>query len=467
MPAFAGLQTNFATWLILASVIAIWVGSIRLVPGWASEGWRSVLKSLYGFVWLGFAVDVVLRFLMLSYNAVEWGDSSPRLLAPSVDTVNTTLAYCGMFWALVALAYRFAVRRQSAGPLGIVRKFTLDLVYAAAFPVALVCSVLFYIISTPGILPLALVTPLAGVACLYVVPATVVWWDHFRRPGPWWRVGSIALLTLMPAVVNGWRNPYRESFAPLLVIPLLAALFAGRRPKLRALVPAGLVCFLALTTFVSAYRSIKWEGARPEELASEMRAGGLVDWFTGNWGERMARFHSFDSILLTVQLVPRAIPYSGRSVLVAPFVRGFVPRAVYGDKAAADAGIKFGQEIWAFDDPQTRDHGGMAIAPSMPGDLYESGGPLDIALGALLWGALVGLVDGWKGYLPQHCAAGITVLVATHCAMSVERDFDHSVAGFIQIFLVLIVVGGVLALARRRNAEFAMDFNPALERPGA
>jgi hypothetical protein len=47
--------------------------------------------------------------------------------------------------------------------------------------------------------------------------------------------------------------------------------------------------------------------------------------------------------------------------------------------------------------------------------------------------------------------------------MSVERDFDHSVAAFIQIFLVLIVVAGVFALARRRSADFEMSFDPALD----
>jgi hypothetical protein len=220
---------------------------------------------------------------------------------------------------------------------------------------------------------------------------------------------------------------------------------------------------LALTSFIGAYRSIKWENARPEEVASEMRRGGVMDWFSGNWGQRLARFHSFDSILLTVQLIPSARPYSGRSVLVAPFVRGFVPRLINGDKAAADAGERFGAEIWAFDDPMARDHGGAAIAPSMPGDLYEAGGVLDIAMGALIWGALLGLVDGWKGHLPRDCAAAITALVATHCAMSIERDFDHSVAAFIQIFLVLIVVGGLLALARRRSGDLAMDAYPSFD----
>ncbi len=90
----------------------------------------------------------------------------------------------------------------------------------------------------------------------------------------------------------------------------------------------------------------------------------------------------------------------------------------------------------------------------MPGDLYDAGGPIYIALGALIWGALLGVVDGWKGHLPAWSAAAVTALVATHCAMSIERDFDHEVAGMIQIFLVLVVVCGGMMLGRGRRVEW-------------
>jgi hypothetical protein len=108
----------------------------------------------------------------------------------------------------------------------------------------------------------------------------------------------------------------------------------------------------------------------------------------------------------------------------------------------------------------------------MPGDLFEAGGVLYIALGALLFGTLLGLVDGWKGHLPNFSGAAITALVATQCAMAVERDFDNSVASMIQTLLVFVLCAGLVALARRRNAEFAVDsqsnftpdFNPTLER---
>jgi len=455
MPGSAGLQTNLVTWLAMAGMTACWLMSLRLVPDWKRDGYTALLRSLFGFVWLDFGLDIVLRFPMLAYNAVEWGNGTSRLVAIPVETVNLTLAYSGIFWLMTSAGYWCLLRRPSAGPLRITRTLNVELAYAAAVPVALICSILFYLTDTPGLVPLALLTPLAAVAALYVLPATIVWWDHFRRPGPAWRVGSMQLVVLLPAAVNACRSPYRENVAPLFLIPLLGAVFAGRRPALRKLAPAAVVCFLIVSSLVGAYRAITWENTRPEEVAHEMRQAGLVEWFAGDFGQRMARFHSFDSFLLTMRLVPRAQPYSERNLLVNPFIRAFVPRLVNSDKAAADAGEQFGSKIWAYEDPTARDHSGAAIAPSMPGDLYDAGGLFYMVLGGLIWGALMGLLDGWKAHLPAFCAAGVTALVATHCAMSIERDFDHEVAGLIQMLLVLVVVAGLFALARRRAPEFA------------
>jgi hypothetical protein len=465
MPGFAGLQTNFLTWLILAGVTACWVMSVRLVPGWAKEGWPSLLKSVYGFVWMDFGLDILLRFLMLCYNAVEWGNNTPRLITLGADTVNAALAYCGMFWLLVALAYALAVRRKGAGPFVLGQAFTLEFAYEAAIPASVVASVIFYLIEGQSRLPLVLITPLALLADLYMIPAALIWWDHFRRPGSAWRIGSIHLIVLMPALIRGWRSPYRENLAPVLLIPLIAALFAGRRPVLRKAIPAGLVCLLVLSSAVSAYRRIKWENVRTEEVAREFAEGGIGGWLTGASNEPTHRFHGFDSMLLTVKLVPAMEPYSERKVLVAPFLRGFVPRFIYSGKGAASAGVNFGSRIWAYDDPATREASGASIAPSMPGDLYDAGGVLYIALGGLIWGSLLGLVDGWKAHVPAFCGAAITVLVATQCAMSVERDFDNSLATFIQTLLVFVLTAGLIALARRHNANLSYGFHPGLERP--
>ena len=188
-------------------------------------------------------------------------------------------------------------------------------------------------------------------------------------------------------------------------------------------------------------------------------------WLTVASDEPTHRFHGFDSLLLTVALVPSLEPYSERNVLLSPLVRGVVPRFLYSGKSGADAGIDFGSRIWAFDDPAARENSGASIAPSMPGDLYDAGGVLYIALGgAHLWDA-----PGPGGWMEgpsarRFPAAAITVLVATQCAMSVERDFDNSIATLIQTLLVFVLVAGVVALARRGSTDYSLGFNPSLER---
>ncbi len=447
----------------MAGMTACWLVSVRLVPDWKRDGWRALLRSLYGFVWLDFGLDIVLRFSMLAYNAVEWGNGGLRLIALPVPTVNTTLSYCWMFWVLVAAAYAIAVRRRGAGPLGVARALTPDVAYAAAIPFALLASVIFYL-TEGGHVPLMLLTPLSLLANFYMVPAAIIWWDHFRQPGPKWRIGTIQVVVLLPALVRGVVSPYRENLAPILLIPLIAAMFAGRRPSLLKIVPAGLACLLVLSTVVHSYRLIKWQNVRAEEVAREVGEGGLSGWLAAASDEPTHRFHGFDSMLLTVALVPSLEPHSGRNVLVSPLVRGVVPRFLYSGKSGAGAGIDFGSRIWAFDDQATRENSGASIAPSMPGDLYDAGGVLYIALGALIFGVLLGLVDGWKGHLPAFCGAAITVMVATQCAMSVERDFDNSIATFIQTLLVFVLVAGVVALARRGSNDYSLGFNPSLER---
>ncbi len=463
MPEFAGLRTDLTTWIVFAATVLCWLGSLHLIPNWRRNGWPAILQSVYGIVWLDFGLDILLRFAMLAYNAVEWGNGTPRLVALSPDIVNTTLIYSGAFWVLVTLAYAVAVRRRGAGPLAVTSTISPDFAYSIAVPFSMLASIGYYLAET-GRLPLAVLTPVVLLSSLYLVPAVVVWWDHFRRPGPLRRIGSLQAMVLLPAIVRGVVSPYRENLAPIVLIPLTAALFAGRRPRLTRLVPLGLVCLLLFSIVVQSYRKLKWEGVRAEELSSEMRQDGLTGWISVASGEPVHRFHGFDSFLLTAALVPSLEPHTGRNVLASALLRGILPRAIYSGKAGTTAGFDFGTQIWAYDNPISRQTGGASIAPSMPGDLYHAGGLRYIVLGALIWGTLLGLVDGWKAYLPAFAGAAVTVLVMTQCAMSVERDFDNSVATFMQTVLVFVVVAWVASLVRREEPQYSRWLRPGLER---
>jgi len=91
----------------------------------------------------------------------------------------------------------------------------------------------------------------------------------------------------------------------------------------------------------------------------------------------------------------------------------------------------------------------------MPGDLFDAGGVLYVALGASIWGVLLGIVDGWKRNLPEPSALMITVMLAIHCFMSVERDFDHTVAAYIQALIVLVLAASVVAITQRRTTALS------------
>ncbi len=104
----------------MAGMTACWMLSVRLVPDWRATDGPALLKSVYGFVWLDFGLDIVLRFLMLAYNAVEWGNGTRGWWRCRSIPLTRTLDYCGLFWMLVTLAYcvRGAPPRSGAAGSG-------------------------------------------------------------------------------------------------------------------------------------------------------------------------------------------------------------------------------------------------------------------------------------------------------------------------------------------------------------
>src|SRR5262249_3982080 len=168
-----------------------------------------------------------------------------------------------------------------------------------------------------------------------------------------------------------------------------------------------------------------------------------------DWLVALRRFHGLDSLLLTVDLVPGVFPFRDEPVVVDAFVRGIVPRVLMPGKALSDRGPEFASTIWAFD---RGIESGAAIAPSMPGDLYHAGGTWTVALGALVWGLLLGLVDRWKDALAPGGRVAVLVMLATQVVPSVERDFVHCTATLLQSLVVMVVIGTGLAQFWRPRA---------------
>ena len=451
-----GLACSPTTWALVALIVIGWLAApaIALVR---RGGWRALPTSLLGFVWLGFGVDFVVRFVLLALDSVEFGNDTFRLADLPAATVEQALGLALVYWGCFVLGFAVWGALGSPGVLGAVdalggrgrlRRRHVVLVVSTA------CSIL-----ASGLvpMPLAVLTPLGIAGTLWVIPAALVWaeWVTGDRDTT---LARARWIVLAPAVLRFLVSPFREHLLPMGLIPLLAWRCAHgsipRRYRIAMLV--GVPLFVLAGNVTNAYRDVLWGGAEVshvvDSVAGDEPADLVVEPDPG-WLVAIRRFHGLDSLLLTVDLVPTVYPFRNDAILTDAAVRGLVPRIFMPMKALSDRGPEFAATIWAFDSGV---ESGAAIAPSMPGDLYHAGGTATVALGALVWGLLLGLVDRWKDALAPGGRVAVLVLLATQVVPSVERDFVHCVATLLQTLVVLAIAGAALSQVwRRRRAVVA------------
>jgi hypothetical protein len=283
-----------------------------------------------------------------------------------------------------------------------------------------------------------------------VIPATSAWIRFFAGQS----VSPLTLLaTLAPGILRLVLSPYREHVVVIVLVVLVAAVFAGRRVRLALVAPVALLLVLLSTIAIATYRQVIWTGITADEALSHV---SLAQWedrpFEAPWTEVLRRFHDFDSLLLTVDLIPDVFPFSDRNMLTEGVTRGLVPRLFDPTKRSSDEGLQFQTMIWSFDDNPTRDQGTASIAPSMPGSLYEAGGLLEVIGGALMWGVLLAFIDRVKADVRSPVSAGLHVLCAVQAVAGIERDYSQAFANMIQtclMFLCICLILGLRELALR------------------
>jgi hypothetical protein len=453
-----GLSCTETTWALVVLLVVAWIGapSIALVR---RRGWRAMPTSLLGFVWLGFGIDFVLRFFLLALDSVEFGNDTFRLADLASSTVDAALVTALLYWGAFVLGFACWDEFRRPGVLAAVdvlgARGRLSRRYALLVG-STICSVLSSGLVT---LPLAILTPIGIAGSLWVIPAALTWAEYAARPDDD-ELRRARWIVLAPALVRFLVSPFREHLLPIALIPLLAWRCArGRVPrKYLAVATSSLLLFLLAANATQAYRDVLWGGANLEHVVDSVTGDDqptdLVVDPDPEWLVAVRRFHGLDSLLLTIDLVPSVFPFRDDAYLADPFVRGLVPRIFMPGKQLSDRGPEFASTIWAFDSGL---ESGAAIAPSMAGDLYHSGGRLAVVLGALTWGLLLGLVDRWKDALPAGGRVAVLMLLATQVVPSVERDFAHCVANLLQTLVVVGVAGGALsqlwrdATVRRRR----------------
>jgi len=392
--------------------------------------------SIFGWAWLGFGLSMLLRFFILSWDSVIFGNGSTRLAMLPVETINKTLMLLFSFWMLFSATFQFVSRSEVLTPFKELGELSSTIVLRLApFTVPVTMGCYYASIRLP--LPASLVTPLALAGSMWVIPASIAWWNHFRAEGTGKRMGAAKRLTLLfllaPGVLNLWLNPYREIVLTVLLVPFLAYLFSGRRPRMAVVVVSVLLLLVVTTFLVQSYRRMAWMGETTSDVLAQVEEWKSVP-MLAPWVEPLRRFHALDSMLLTIDLVPSVYSYREENLLVASLFRGFVPRAVYSGKAADMRAVEFGRTIWSYDDEYVRSD--AAISTSMPGDLFAEGGAVSVLVGAVIWGGLVGVLESWRRRMSPHFMPGMVALFGFLCAAAIERDYGHTISTALQILVV-------------------------------
>ncbi|MEP6914385.1 MAG: hypothetical protein ABJC89_02010, partial [Acidobacteriota bacterium] len=425
------LQTSALTWGLALGLLAFWALTLPLLVRIRGE-WEPVLMSLLGLAWIGFGVGVVFRFFLLAYDAEAFASPSTTLANRPPAVVNLALASAGLFWlcfTAAAIASRLLPVPQLLAALvrrpGNLASWSLLPITA----VSCICVVAALVPTTPA----ALATPLSIAGSMWVIPATSAWIRWFRDEPV---TPLVLVAALAPGVLRLVLSPYREHLVVIGLVVVVAALYTGRRLRLAVVVPIATLLVLLSTVAVSTYRQVVWSGVAADDALARVSFAQWEDRpFEAPWTEVLRRFHDFDSLLLTVDLVPGVLPYSDRNMLTEGVTRALIPRLLDSTKRASDEGTQFQTLIWSFDDDPTREAGTASIAPSMPGSLYAAGGLAELIGGALLWGFLVASIEHLKTALLSPVSAGLHVLFSVQALAGIERDDAAALANMVQTFV--------------------------------
>jgi len=430
----SGLSADRWTPFLGLAMTALWLASLFVLKT-PRRGWRAVPCSLLGWSWIAFGLAFVARFWVLSIDAVTFGDMTERLLAIPESVVNEALVLSALYWVAVVAAYRFvpAPRLNLLSAVG--RAVTPGGV--AAYDAIALLAVLA-VLAGPEVERTwpTLVRPLALIGSLWVVPATAAWFLSLDSSGGG-RLRVRRWVYLAPGIVSFVYEPFRERLLVMLLIPLLAALFAGRRVRLGVLAVVFAVFAITSTIAVSWYRQVAWDRQSittpVENLDPEL---WLNDPYYAPWTAVLRRFHSFDSLVFYTHFVPDVVPFeTDRNPLLDLAIEGFVPRALYPDKPESRRAALFSVTLWSYGE---EGHDEANIAPSMAGDLYGVGGWLWVAIGGACWGVVLGVLDRWRERLAPGGQTVVIAVLALLAAGGIERDFPRAAATLIQTAIVLI-----------------------------
>jgi hypothetical protein len=443
-----GLATTATTWYLFAGLVFFWLLTFPLVV----RSWRpatDIVMSLLGLSWIAFGGGILFRFVLLSYNSETFASPSLHLSELPSDAVDLALMTAGLFWLMFTIGAVTILALPVPRLLGTLLRQADRVADRPVMPAIVLCSICVVVSLLPW-LPGALITPLSVIGSMWVIPATFVWTAHFsgrRQPG--WLLAAV----LMPGCIRLVLTPYRELILVMALVVVASAIYARRRLNPFVMAPLAVGLAVVSTLAVGSYRLFLWSDAESRQALTDRPISEFIFTGTGPLMENLQRFHVFDSLLLTVDLVPDVFPHADRNPLLEALTRGLVPRFLNPAKEQSDRAARFQISFWSYyNDPTLElEDATAAIAPSMPGSLYEAGGLRDVAVGGLLWAAVLAVLTRVMAQHRTPAAVGLYLLCAVQALAGIERDYAMAMSTLLQTLLVFFVLCALGLLAERRG----------------
>ena len=436
---------------------AIWASSYRLSGNKIEQmkwGWKIVPLTLFGWVWLGFGMTYIIRFLLLAYDPELLRTTAYPMWQMTGERLTEIWLFICVFWVMFCLGYLITDKILTNKKIPFFVKLNL-LDSTAALPIlnffsiiSLILTILIYGFSS--VVPRIILTPLGHLTQLCFIALTLVWFWHFSGV----ETGRKQYLYMIPVIALYFLSPYREHILKLVACIFLPLIVTRENIRLRHIFAFGITIVLFLTILNQFYRSYLWEGMTLQESVKSISISEWLDRPQDTpWVGASKRFHGFDSTALSIHFVPELTPFDDRNI-VLELIKTIIPRFIYSDKSDVQRGRLFSSEIWSYDEhDRIVDRIWAMIAPSMIGDLWQAGGLLSIFLGALIFGFVVAFLENCRKALRMGPSLAFISVYALLIAGAVERDFTNGVGVIIQTSLVLFLVVIALPIKREIRVE--------------
>lgn len=416
--------------------------------------------------WIGVGFSVVFGLATLTWRSPATGtaavvDTNYLFAAGMIASIGLLALLCG--YRLVPAGLSMAADRIDRGLRGrapaqpsAIAAIVLWLIAMAAIAAQIQNGSFGYLTDEPLATreTSSLSAVLAALTELGTVATFLAAWRHARIATA--GAGLMLLFVAGSQIGLGLFAGFKED-----AIIQLVAIFIGwgiwRRPRVVALLLAGLFVVLFVFPFIAQYREQVSRGGSgrlsPAAALASIDFGQLVDSALSTSSSESAqtasdRLTRIGDLAVIIQKTPEQVPYLPARELAAGPVLGFVPRSVWNEKPVLDAGYQMSTVYYGL--PRTV-RNSSALTPY--GDLWRHGGLPVVVVGMLALGTFVRAVDDRSGDPRVDPRILFLPLLLFAPLVKQERDFLGFTASLASILLAAVLAARVVTATSARSED--------------